>query len=577
MRLISLTANKDTFKPVYFNNEAGINLIVATQKNPNKSDKGDTTNGVGKSLLVAIIHFCLGSSKKDGFKNQLSGWEFILRFKIDDKEYTSRRSTDNQGEIVLNGEKFTLKIFNKQFGDLLFDIPEDVSELSFRSILPFFIRPNKASYVDPKDPKAVKKPFQVQMINALLLGLDLYLAEEKKNITKEKDRIRDLVKNLREDAFLKDFFAGKKDISLTKQELHESIVNLEENLKNFKIADNYYEIKEHADRIKHNLEGLQNEIALVEIQIENIDESLKISPDIKRENIERIYKEAAVILKENAIKQLSELEEFYAHISRNRSKRLLEQKNSLVRHLDTLLTKKVDGCKNLDEKMNYLNAHHALDVYTKLSNKLSDLKSRRDNVLQYEELFEKYKQETRNIKEKHLKASEHTDEYLKDAKEVISQTNDFFRALVKRFYPKANAGITVYNNDGENQIRYTIEPKIEADKSDGIGNVKLFSYDFTILLKGFGHKVNFLFHDSRLLDGIDPRQKYELFLILNEVVHQYQKQYILTVNYNQLEEIRPYLTPQQYISIIEENVILELKDNSPSEKLLGIQIDLDYD
>ncbi|TCN63035.1 DUF2326 domain-containing protein [Acetobacteroides hydrogenigenes] len=577
MRLISLTANKDTFKPVYFTKETGINLIVATQKNPHKSDKGDTTNGVGKSLLIAIIHFCLGSSKKDGFKNQLPGWEFILKFKIDNKEYTSRRSTDNQGEIVLNGEKLILKFFNKRLGDLLFDIPEDVSELSFRSILPFFIRPNKASYVDAKDPNAVKKPFQIQMINALLLGLDLSLAEEKKNITQEKDRIRDLVKNLREDAFLKDFFAGKKDISLTKQELHESIVNLEENLKSFKIADNYYEIKEHADRIKHSIEGLQNEIALVEIQIKNIDESLKISPDIKRENIERIYKEASVILKENTLKQLYELEEFYAHISRNRGKRLLEQKNSLIRHLDILITKKADGCKNLDEKMNYLNAHHALDVYTKLSNKLSDLKSKHDNVLQYEELFEKYKQETRNIKEKNLKASERTDEYLRDAKEIVLQTNDFFRSLVKRFYPRSNAGITVYNNEGENQIRYTIEPKIEADKSDGIGNVKLFAYDFTILLKGFGHKIDFLFHDSRLLDGIDPRQKHELFLILNEFVQKFQKQYILTVNYNQLEEIKGLFNPEEYKSIIQENTILELKDSSPSEKLLGIQIDLDYD
>jgi hypothetical protein len=30
----------NTFKPVHFKNQVGINLIVASQKNPGKSDKG---------------------------------------------------------------------------------------------------------------------------------------------------------------------------------------------------------------------------------------------------------------------------------------------------------------------------------------------------------------------------------------------------------------------------------------------------------------------------------------------------------------------------------------------------------
>ena len=34
MQLISLTANKDSFRSVHFKNETGLNFIVATQKNP---------------------------------------------------------------------------------------------------------------------------------------------------------------------------------------------------------------------------------------------------------------------------------------------------------------------------------------------------------------------------------------------------------------------------------------------------------------------------------------------------------------------------------------------------------------
>jgi len=578
MQLISLSANKDSFKTVHFKNETGINLIVSSQKHPKKSDKGDTTNGVGKSLLIAIIHFCLGSSSKKEFQKQLNGWVFTLKFKVKEKEYISKRSTDNQNTLLLNNQKYSKTEFNQKLELLLFsDIPENVSEISFRSLLAFFIRPRKSSYVKELNPNNVSKPFQIQMINAYLLGLDVLLAEEKHKLKQEKDRIKKLVDNLKDDNYLRDFFIGKKDLSLTKQELKETIENLETNLKEFQIAEDYYEIKEEADKLKQNIEKIQNDVTLFQIQVNNIDESRKISPDIKKENIEKIYSEASVIISSGAIKQLAELEKFYEHISKNREKRLLEQKNELLKKIEIYSSDKQEKSSELNNKMQYLNAHHALDVYTKLSNKLSDLKSKNENLVQYEELFENYKQENRKIKDFQIKASEKTATYLKDAQSIISETNDFFRALVKRFYPKSAAGITVYNNESDNQIRYDINAKIEADKSDGIGNVKIFTYDLTLLLKGFGHKIDFIFHDSRILDGIDPRQKHELFLIINEYIKQSNKQYILTVNYNQIEEIMQYFSDSEYKNIITDNIILELKDSSPSDKLLGIQIDIDYD
>ena len=61
------------------------------------------------------------------------------------------------------------------------------------------------------------------------------------------------------------------------------------------------------------------------------------------------------------------------------------------------------------------------------------------------------------------------------------------------------SGITVYNNEGENQLRFNIEAKIEADASDGINNVKIFCYDLTLLFKGFGHSIHFSFHSVIVL------------------------------------------------------------------------------
>ncbi len=54
------------------------------------------------------------------------------------------------------------------------------------------------------------------------------------------------------------------------------------------------------------------------------------------------------------------------------------------------------------------------------------------------------------------------------------------------------------------------------------------------------------------------------------------KQYILSLNQNQLDEVKKYLTETEYQTIIEQNICLELKDDSPEDKLLGLQVDMDY-
>jgi uncharacterized protein YydD (DUF2326 family) len=89
--------------------------------------------------------------------------------------------------------------------------------------------------------------------------------------------------------------------------------------------------------------------------------------------------------------------------------------------------------------------------------------------------------------------------------------------------------------------------------------------------------MNLIFHDSRLLDGIDPRQIAEIFKVLQDYIRNSNKQYIITINQNQIEEIKQILSPNEFDEIIMANICHELKDDSPASKLLGIQVDMDYD
>jgi uncharacterized protein YydD (DUF2326 family) len=86
--------------------------------------------------------------------------------------------------------------------------------------------------------------------------------------------------------------------------------------------------------------------------------------------------------------------------------------------------------------------------------------------------------------------------------------------------------------------------------------------------------IHCVLHDSRIFDGIDPRQTKELFKIADDLFTNSDYQYIATVNQNQLEEIKSLMSENEYTKIVTDNIILTLTDESDAGKLLGIRVDL---
>jgi len=578
MRLIRVYSNKDTFKEVKFN-RTGLSFIAAKQKNPEISKKGQTYNGVGKSLLVRIIHFCLGAKKSNykEFCDKLPGWEFYLEFEVKNTKYTAKRSTTNPDRIFLNGENLSVDKFNKRMEELCFNIPQDISYLSFRSLIPFFIRPKRESYVSYNKPGKIHSDYQLLLYNAFLLGLDVFLVQKKQEIKREKDRIKELEDNFRKDTLLRDFFTGDKDVTLTLIDLEEQIKKLDENLRNFKVADDYYDVQIEADKVERELFDLNNKIIMLQNNIKSIDNGLNISSDISKNDIKKIYEEANVYFSESVTKRLDELERFYEALVTNRKKRLLEQKSRLEAEIKKLSEKSKQQKKELDRLMQYLGEHQALDVFVSLSNKISELKSKRDSLKKYQDLQSEYKEKVRNADKYLISLAETTEKYLKQIKPEVSKIVNYFRFLAKKFYPDSVAGLKITTNDGDNQLLFDIDAKIESDTSDGINNVKIFCYDLTILFRGHNHNIDFIFHDSRLFDGIDERQKADMFRTAYDEFTNTSKQYIATINQNQIDEVKRLMTKEEFDNIIAKNTILTLTDESDSGKLLGIKVDIDDD
>jgi uncharacterized protein YydD (DUF2326 family) len=81
-----------------------------------------------------------------------------------------------------------------------------------------------------------------------------------------------------------------------------------------------------------------------------------------------------------------------------------------------------------------------------------------------------------------------------------------------------------------------------------------------------------------LLSHIDQRQRATLFRYAYDYTKRTGYQYIVSVNETQLQSIKNQIPSDEFLKLFnDETIILTLTDESAETKLLGIQVDLEYD
>jgi uncharacterized protein YydD (DUF2326 family) len=574
MQLIKLRANKASFHTVDFNPN-GITIIAAIKLT---TDQRKTYNSVGKSLTVALIHFCLGSNSNSEFETKLNDWIFFLDFKIGDKEYTVKRSTINQKEVDLNGTIYTITDYRKILEKELFRIKENSKFISFRGLISRFIRFGDFSYV--KYDYYIKKENDITRLinNSFLLGLDTDLVIKKASLKEKEKNISKLKTQLSNPEFKALFGTeNKKDLEIKIVELETIIKRYSKSIDEFVIAEDYDSIRKEADKISYELKQVKNKATKLSIAISNIDKSLDIQPDISKEQILKLYHEAKVELGEMVVKKLADLEKFNSQLLDNRTKKLIEEKRGFEKQLSEI-NKLISKLGKLeDEKLQYLKSTGALEDYTKLNEALSDNEKKLHDLNKYRKLTTDYKLAFEENKKDFTNENIITNKYLEDAEELIKNNIVLFKSFVEKFYSEKNSGITIDNNEGKNSIRYDIKAKIQDDAGNAVNEVKIFCFDWTLLKAKHNHSVNFLFHDSKITGDMDPRQIKTMLEIANEECIANNFQYIISLNQSVIDGLETEMEQEQHKALVLDNIKVTLSDKSPEEKLLGIQVDLNYD
>ena len=202
----SIHSDHKSFKEVRF--ASGFNVVLA-ERVEGSTDK-DSRNGLGKSALVEIIHFCLGGGVLPSTVLQseaLKDWTFTLELTIQGKDYLVSRNTTNSTSVVLEGDfsewpikpqkdkednMFKMKVsdWNVLQGHLMFGLPimtERKYVPTFRSLVSYFMRKGVSAFNDPFKHYPEQKEWDIQVNNACLLGLNWEYASDLQ-IIKDKEK-----------------------------------------------------------------------------------------------------------------------------------------------------------------------------------------------------------------------------------------------------------------------------------------------------------------------------------------------------------------------------------------------------
>lgn len=577
-----VSADDVRFRTTTFTN--GLNLVLA-DRTDSAGDK-DTTNGLGKSTLIEIIDFCLGSSlrgagalRSDGIKET----KFALDISLKGQRTKVSRSPATASIVVIDGlydgwpvqpdtqedGTRTLHIddWRRVLGWALFSLQarsngETKYKPTARSMLPYFVRYRPDAFVSPFKHFANQQTWNVQLHNALLLGLDWEKASRWQVLKDQKNALKALRDAIKTGA-IEGELSTVGELEAKKARLTEQTTRQRKALEDFDVLEEYREIELEANVLTAQIHQLSNSNLVERRRIEHYQRSLSSEQSPEDDRLDALYHEAGVLLPDSIRRTLEEAKRFNEEIIQNRRQFVSDEIETLERNIEE---REVEMSKLSDRRqhlMKILSEHGALDELVKLQERhigtqqeLESVDLRIQQLRQMATRSDEIKVETVGLKKSAVADYE-------ERRQVWTKALNLFATFSDHLYE--NPGRLVIDID---DTGYKFDVEIEGSPSEGIGKMKIFCYDLALVTfarqRGLG--IDFLVHDSTIFDGVDPRQRAHAIELAAIEAEKNGFQYILTLNRDML--------PMQDFSKkfdIEKHVRLRLTDTEPTGSLFGFR------
>jgi uncharacterized protein YydD (DUF2326 family) len=541
----SIKCDKPSFKTIHL--KKGFNVILAERTK--ESAKKDSRNGLGKSTLIEIIHFCLGGKKGETLtKPQVEDWTFTIEIDLGGKKYSISRNIAEPKNVFIEGDCSDWPIqpnvdkntnrqilsqndWTRNLGVLMFDIQptyEGKFHPTFRSMISYFIRKNGQSgaFLNPFQQYKSQAEWDIQVNNTCLLGLGWQYAS-KWQVLKDREKVISQIKQEVSSGFISNLMGNIGELDAHKIRLEAQAKQEKEQLDNFKVHPQYNQIEDDANRLTKAIHLLVNSNIDDKRLLEYYEASLKEEIDTKPEQVAKVYGEAGLVFSDSVTKKIDEVLNFHKKIVINRKEFLSSEIDRLKQNIVRREQEIQGHSTKRAELMLTLRTHGALQEYVHLqTNHQNTVSQLKDVSLKLENLKKFEQGKSALVIEQALLQQSATkdlnDRYIQK-QEAILTFNSYSQHLYK---VPGTLSINVEKKG------YSFKVDIQRSGSYGVGNMKIFCYDL-LLAKLWAKRSKtpiFLIHDSIIFADVDERQKALALQLAESEARKEKYQYICTMN-----------------------------------------------
>ena len=575
----SVSADQASFRTVHL--KPGFNVIMADRTR--SSSQRDTRNGLGKSTLLEIIHFCLGSSPRKGesiIVPELEGWTFTVQIDLLGSRFDVSRSISDPKRVYVEGhfeilplpasaEKennrsfYSIKDWNSILGFCMFGLPlESTKNYSptYRSLISFFARRTPDAYSTPFEHYRKQNEFDIQVNNAFLLGLNWLLAADLqilKDWKKHLDNLRASIK----DGALKRYLGSIGELEAKQVRLAQQIKENEGGLATFNVLPQYREIEERANGATRRMNEIRNRRAAAERKVEYYAESRRTEVAASADQVADLYASAGVELPNAVKRRLDDVTEFHGQVIRNRRQFLSTEVERLQLAIADWNAELEAVSADRQGLLATLKTHGPWEEYQALTKAQANLQAEHEDLRLRIETLKEIQEGTSTYKiDREL--------LLKSIRLDYAERQDQRNKAISLFSQNSEY---LYNAPGRlvidiEETGYKFNVEIERSGSRGIDSMKVFCYDLMLSELQTNRQVSpgFLFHDSIIFDGVDERQRALALQLAAHTAAESGFQYICTLNSDMVpnEDFEPGFDLRAFTRLV-------LTDDNDAGSLLG--------
>ena len=567
------------FRDVNF--RQGMNVVLADQVDD--ADEMESTNGLGKTTLLRIIQFCLGSdlSKDKALSHpRLDEVSFGLAFIFGEQEievvrstkhskvvyisqsfltgteYTSTSVTDGRHKLSLETWRALLSLQFMRSGQA------DLNTPSFREIALFLIRIGKPAFSKPTIAFERQPGSFERACVSYLLGLNWSSQRKLQELTDKRKHVKAAIKAL---ANVESVSEQKAigDLEADRVALEAAIEAKRIEIENFNVREDYQDLQTRLAETDRTLHGLVNDNHIDERLLRHYVKSAGKLPQADKEKSISILKNAGAIFRDEALKRIEEVAAFHAEVHKNRAKFL---KGEVDRLRDIITHRNAEVDKLADKKTSILQLLKTSGAFETL---IELQESYNEQSIRYEALMAQLTQRRKfDRKDDELLAELSNERYfmkrdLEDRQGTVDEARLLFAEYTQFLYG-APGGLGVHVKPAG----YTFNFSIDREGSDGVDQMVVFCFDLTVATlqarRGTGFRT--LIHDSTLFADVDQRQYGLALQLAMKTADAEGFQYICCLNAGAL--------PKEHLGNLDLEAVtrLRLTDEGNTGRLLGMRL-----